>query len=84
MGYELFDIRNDTGLLPIHRLGNECPRGTVDAVREEIRSVLELARGKDGEEKRAKARQFARQFATCWDEGGSSQKALGVLREAMG
>jgi hypothetical protein len=79
VGYELFEVRNEHGLLPIRRLGDKTHRGTVDAVREEIQAVLELARGKDGDEKRAKAQWFAKHFEGAWDKGGSAQQALEKL-----
>ena len=40
IGYELFEVRNEHGLKPIHRLGDTKPRGTIESVREEVRLAL--------------------------------------------
>ncbi|KAL5529835.1 hypothetical protein ACEPAF_6092 [Sanghuangporus sanghuang] len=71
-GYELFEVRTGQGLLPIHRLGDNVPIGTLDAVRQEAVDVLTKARGKDGEIKREKAQWFMEQFAKSWTEGGQA------------
>ena len=75
-GYELFEVRTGLGLRPIHRLGDTAPRGTLEAVREEVKEVLDKARGKDGEAKRAKAKWFSEQFAKTWAEGGEGWREL--------
>ncbi|KAL5527981.1 hypothetical protein ACEPAG_6782 [Sanghuangporus baumii] len=71
-GYELLEVRTGQGLLPIHRLGDMAPVGTLDAVRQEAIEILTKARGKDGEAKREKAQWFMEQFAKSWEEGGQA------------
>ena len=83
-GYELFEVRNGSGLLPIRRLGDKKPTGTVEAVREEFRSVINLAFSYDGDLKRSKAQWFAEQFVRSWEEGGSSTLDLKRIFEIVG
>ncbi|KAL5487463.1 hypothetical protein ACEPAI_5571 [Sanghuangporus weigelae] len=82
-GYELFEVRTGQGLLPIHRLGDKAPVGTVDAVRQEAIDVLTKARGKDGEAKREKAQWFMEQFARSWEEGGQAWIDMKKLVESL-
>lgn len=70
VGYELFEGRSGHGLKPIRRLGGKKPEGTTDALKEEIRVVMESARSHDGEVKRSKAQWFAKQFAAASEPGG--------------
>lgn len=76
MGYELFETRSGYGLLPIHRLGNRVPVATVDALKEELRGVLEKAMGEDGEAKRENVRKFRERCAESWGAGGGNWKEL--------
>ena len=71
-GYELFEVRNDHGLLPIRRLGEKRPSGTVESVRDEFCAILKLAYGNDGALKRTKAQWFAEQLASSWAQDGSA------------
>ena len=83
VGYELFEVRNGHGLEPIHRLGDKKVKGTIEAVREELRLVFKMARSYDGDQKRSKARWFAEQYARSWEEGGMHleevKKMLSIL-----
>ena len=53
VGYELLEVRTGPGLKPIYRTGY-TPKGTVEAVKAEVREVLQKAFGEDGAKKRAK------------------------------
>ncbi|PAV19566.1 UDP-Glycosyltransferase glycogen phosphorylase [Pyrrhoderma noxium] len=83
-GYELYEVRNGLGLRPLHRLGDKTPEGTVEAVRREIREVLDKAIGDDGKIKRENARKLSVKFSEMWDEeNGSGWKDLTRLVEGL-
>ena len=84
VGYELFEVRNGNGLLPIRRLGNKRPTGTIEATRKEFRTIINLAFGYDGDLKRSKAQWFAEQFARSWETDGSSTLELKRVFEVVG
>ena len=58
----------ENGLKPLHRLGR-APVGTLDAVRDEARVVLEEAFGEDGARKRANLEKLQEVISGSWDEG---------------
>lgn len=76
MAYELFEIRSGYGLLPIHRLSNRIPEGTVTALRSEIRGVMQKAFGDDGAQKRANVENFREKLAECWEASGEGWKEI--------
>ncbi|KDR71535.1 hypothetical protein GALMADRAFT_253868 [Galerina marginata CBS 339.88] len=76
VGYELFEGRSGHGLKPIRRLGGKKFEGTPDALREEIRVVMQSARSQDGEAKREKAQWFAKQFGAASEQGGIHYEEL--------
>ena len=83
-GYELFEVRTGAhAAKPIYRLGGKKIRGTTEAVREEIRTVMRSARSYDGDLKRSKAQWFAKHFARSFEEGGEHyediKKILAVI-----
>ncbi|PAV19564.1 UDP-Glycosyltransferase glycogen phosphorylase [Pyrrhoderma noxium] len=83
-GYELYEVRNGLGLRPLHRLGDKAPEGTVEAVRREIREVLDKARGEDGKIKRENAQKISVKFSEMWDsENGSGWKDLKKIVEGL-
>ena len=69
-GFELFEVRSGHGLQPIHRLNSTSPKGTIEAVKKEIRTVWEKAKGHEGALRREKARWFAAEFKKMFAEGG--------------
>lgn len=73
--FELFEVRTGLGLQPIHRTG-QTPKGTREAVGEEIRRVLDAARGEKGKELRKNAERLKGEFAAAWEEGGTAKNAL--------
>jgi hypothetical protein len=83
VGYELFEVRTGNGLLPIKRLRDKKPIGTVDAIQKEFHMVLKLAFGYDGDLKRTKAHWFAEQFARSWEEGGSALSEVKRVFESV-
>ncbi|EJC97776.1 UDP-Glycosyltransferase/glycogen phosphorylase [Fomitiporia mediterranea MF3/22] len=76
VGYELFEVRTGDGLLPIHRLGDKVPEGTVDSVKREFSETLQKMRGQDGAEKRANTQKFRDEFAKLWAPGGENWDAI--------
>lgn len=83
-GYELFEVRNGHGLLPIRRLRDKTPTGTVEAIQKEFRTIIQLAFGYDGDLKRTKAQWFAEQFARSWEEGGAALSEVKRVFEVVG
>ena len=62
--------------MPIARLGNRAPAGTVESVRAEFSDVLTRALGEDGEQKRENVRRFREALAAGWEQGGESWKEI--------
>lgn len=83
LGYELFEIRSGLGTLPIARLGNRAPTGTLEAAQIEFREVLEKAFGEDGKEKRKNVERFRKAIEDGWKEGGSSWKEMEKIVDVL-
>lgn len=62
-------------LMPIYRTARK-PVGTLEAVREEARSVLDKAFGKDGEKKCANILKLRETLTGAWEEDGASRLAF--------
>ncbi|KZO90748.1 glycosyltransferase family 1 protein [Calocera viscosa TUFC12733] len=81
-GFDLVQVR--TGVpLPALRgdlaAGGTPVVGTEDAIREELRGVLESAQGKDGVRKRENAKRVRELILQGVGKGGSAERALGEL-----
>ncbi|KAG5650747.1 hypothetical protein H0H81_011178 [Sphagnurus paluster] len=74
-GIELFEVRTGRGLQPIHRNG-KIPKGTREAVGEEIRRVLDICGGKEGAEMRRNAEMIKAEMKKSWEEGGPAKLAM--------
>ncbi|KAI0075145.1 UDP-Glycosyltransferase/glycogen phosphorylase [Panus rudis PR-1116 ss-1] len=84
VGYELLEVRTgELGLKPLYRTG-KAPTGTVEAVREEIRSVLDSAYGEDGRVKRANMEKLRDSALSAWKEGGPAKKEMEKLVSTLG
>ncbi len=83
IGYELFEIRSGSGLLPIHRLQDRAPTGTVEAVRKEAAITLDQAFGEDGKRKRANVRRLQESVLNAWSADGSSTRELQALADTL-
>lgn len=70
------------GLKPIHRLGR-APLGTVEAVRDESRTVLENAYGEDGARKRANMKKLQKAVVNVWSDDGTARRDLRRFVAAM-
>ena len=75
IGYELLEVRTGEGLKPIYRTGN-TPKGTIEAIKAELREVLQKAFGADGETKRANIAKMRQSFVDAWAEDGPARREL--------
>lgn len=75
-GYELLEVRNGTGLRPMHRLGDRAPEGTIKAVRREATEILTKARGEEGLVIRENAQKLGEELLGCWGPEGAGWKEL--------
>ncbi|KAK7692877.1 hypothetical protein QCA50_004512 [Cerrena zonata] len=74
VAYELLEVRTEPwGLKPLYRTG-KAPTGTLDAVREEARVVLDKAFGEDGMTKRENMKPLQKAILDAWKENGSARK----------
>ena len=73
VAYELIEVRNGVGAGKIYRSGR-TPTGTIDAVKAEMRDVLDRAFGEDGAEKRAKLQQLRKTLQSAWSENGVARR----------
>ncbi|OJT07325.1 Anthocyanidin 3-O-glucosyltransferase 5 [Trametes pubescens] len=76
VAYELIEVRNGCGLGKIYRNGR-TPVGTIDAVKEEMRGVLDQAFGADGAEKRARLQVLRKKLQVAWNEDGIARREVG-------
>ena len=74
VAFELTEVRTGVGLKPLHR--GVQPTGTIEAVTAEARSVLQMARGPEGERKRRNAESMQDEWKKEWQEGGDALKNL--------
>lgn len=82
VAYELFQVRTGPGLNPVYRL-EKAPEGTVEAVREEARSVLQNAFGEDGSCKRANMNVLREKTLDAWSKQGSSTREIETFLESL-
>ena len=73
IGYELLEVRTGNGLNPIYRTGY-APKGTIDAVKAEVRDVFKKAFGEDGAKRRARLEEVRKFVSGEWEDGGLSRK----------
>ena len=72
IGYELLEVRTGEGLKPIYRTGY-TPKGTIEAVKAELREVLQKAFGEDGAKRRERLEVVRKAVNEEWEEGGTSR-----------
>ena len=66
----MVEVRSGPGLKPLYR--GARPLGTIEAITAEARSVLEKARGPEGDRKRRNAQAMRRKWKKEWEEGGDA------------
>ena len=82
VGYELLEVRTGAGLNPIYRTGY-TPKGTIEAIKVEVRDVLQKAFGEDGAKKRAKLDVLRKAVNGEWEEGGTSRKEAALFLDSL-
>ena len=73
VAYELIEVGHGSGLGKIYRTGR-TPIGTVDAVKAELREVLDRAFGEDGARKRENLVALRKTLQTAWAEDGDARR----------
>ncbi|RPD68622.1 UDP-Glycosyltransferase/glycogen phosphorylase [Lentinus tigrinus ALCF2SS1-7] len=78
IAYELIEVRNGKGAGPIYRNGR-VPVGTIEAVKSEMRDVLERAFGEDGAQKRTRLEALRKTLQSAWSEEGVAKRDVEAL-----
>ena len=73
--FELFQVRSEAGLKPLHRNGL-TPVGTREAVGIEVRQTIDLCRSEKGQEVRSNAERLKVEFAKAWEEDGAARQEI--------
>ena len=75
VGFELIEVRHGVGAGKIYRNGR-VPVATVDAVKAEMRDVLERAYGEEGARKRANVLSVQKKLQAAWAEDGIARREV--------
>ena len=75
VAYELIEVRHGSGLGKIYRNGR-TPIGTIDAVKAEVRDVLDRAFGEDGAKKRENLLELRKTLQAAWTEEGVARREV--------
>ena len=82
IAYELVEVRNGKGAGPIYRNGR-VPVGTIEAVKNEMRDVLERAFGEDGAQKRARLEVLRQTLQLAWSDSGVAKSDVETFLEEI-
>ena len=82
VAYELIEVRHGSGLGKIYRNGR-TPIGTIEAVKAEVRDVLDRAFGEDGAQKREKLPALQSAFQHEWEEGGTAWRDVHAFLDTL-
>lgn len=74
IAYELFEVRSGEALKVLRK--GKTYTGTVDAVRAEAATVLDLAFGVDGEKKRQNILKLKEAAGNAWSKDGEGRRAF--------
>lgn len=74
IAYEIVEARSGFGLKPMYR--GITPKGTLEALEEEVRTILQKAFGEDGRQKRENIQQLKEKIKAELREGGDSSVDL--------
>jgi len=78
MGIELLEVRSgEFSSRPLRRNGKGA-QGTREAVGKEIREVIDVCRGEEGEKMRANAELMRKEFRQAW-EGGPARTEMATF-----
>jgi hypothetical protein len=81
VGFELTEVRTgEFGLKPLHRLGR-APRGTPEAVKEEMQDIVKQMLGEVGKRKRDNAQKVQGELTKAWEDDGPATRSLTALME---
>ncbi|KAI0690405.1 UDP-Glycosyltransferase/glycogen phosphorylase [Cerioporus squamosus] len=75
VAFELIEVRHGVGAGKIYRNGR-VPIGTVDAVKAEMRDLLERAYGEEGARKRANLLKVRKTLQAAWSEDGIARREV--------
>ena len=75
VGYELIEVRHGVGAGKIYRNGR-VPVATVDAVKAEMRDVLERAYSEEGARKRSNVLSVQKKLQAAWAEDGIARREV--------
>ena len=75
VAFELIEVRHGVGAGKIYRNGR-VPVATVDAVKAEMRDVLERAYGEEGARKRANVLSVQKKLQAAWAEDGIARREV--------
>ncbi|TFK86898.1 glycosyltransferase family 1 protein [Polyporus arcularius HHB13444] len=82
VSFELIEVRHGAGAGKIYRNGR-VPVGTIDAVKAEMRDILERAYGAEGARKRANILRLGNTLQTAWSENGIARREVEALLDAI-
>lgn len=82
VGFELIEVRHGEGAGKIYRNGR-VPVATVDAVKSEMRDILERAYGEEGARKRANILNLRKTLQAAWSENGVARREVEALLDAI-
>ncbi|KAI0821624.1 UDP-Glycosyltransferase/glycogen phosphorylase [Trametes gibbosa] len=82
IAYELIEVRHGVGSGKIYRNGY-TPVGTIDAVKEEVRTILDKAFGADGAEKRMRLQGLRRTLQAAWGEDGIARSETAAFLDDL-
>ena len=82
VGFELIEVRHGEGAGKIYRNGR-VPVATVDAVKSEMRDILERAYGEEGARKRANILNLRKTLQAAWSENGVARREGEALLDAI-
>ncbi|KAI0675144.1 UDP-Glycosyltransferase/glycogen phosphorylase [Trametes maxima] len=82
VAYELIEVRHGAGLGKIYRNGR-IPIGTIDAVKDEARRVLDLAFGEDGADKRVRLQGLRKKLQAAWADDGVARREVEAFLDGL-
>ncbi|RPD68621.1 UDP-Glycosyltransferase/glycogen phosphorylase [Lentinus tigrinus ALCF2SS1-7] len=82
VAFELIEVRHGEGAGKIYRNGR-VPVATVDAVKAEMRDILERAYGEEGARKRVKIMSLRETLQSAWSEDGIAKREVEALLDAI-
>ncbi|KAI0645550.1 UDP-Glycosyltransferase/glycogen phosphorylase [Trametes meyenii] len=82
VAYELIEVRHGSGLGRIYRNGR-LPIGTIDAVKDETRRILDQAFGEDGAGKRVRLQGLRKKLQAAWADNGVARREVEAFLDGL-